>query len=125
MLEQLHLGAGAHLGASCIGRLGKGAHCEYDVCRATLTTEIEIEIEISTTVGLGSAVPGVNGAVLGTLLAAAVTSTVASALGERVLRSLEAPIARQESLSTRVVICRPSGAKGVLRAAGGRVTRSR
>ena len=87
-----------------------------------------VEIDISEYVcrdsavpGINSAVPGIHSAVLGTRLAAA----VACALGERVLGSLEAPIARQEALATWILIGRPRGAQRMLRAAGGRVARPR
>ena len=80
-----------------------------------------VEIDISEYVCRDSAVPSINSAVLGTRLAAA----VACALGERVLGSLEAPIARQEALATGVLIGRPRGAQRVLRAAGGGVARPR
>ena len=52
-------------------------------------------------------------------------TAVACALGERVLWSLEAPIARQEALATGVFIGRPRGAQRMLRAAGGGVARPR
>ena len=80
-----------------------------------------VEIVISEYVCRNSAVPGIHRAVLGTRLAAA----MACALVEGVLWGLEAPIARQEALATGVLIGRPSGAKRVFSAAGGRVARSR